>query len=274
MGKGGISLGYQESFIFSNRWTSIEQNNADTRKIIDIFKKLDVRTDRDHLGECVAKVTFNENFDMFEKGREVLWITGERQCQRDNFRLIDVYLEDIKGDIENYLIHKLKLSMEELEILYNIEIVFLDSFVIPDIPTMLDENNGITTIEKLNIQPERPPKMDIMERFVEKLMPSEDKIDNNYDGAIFGLEDWQEYDLRIKKVCKELNLPLQIDIELINISGSKLPNYLYSINGYDFASYHDTPHLDKKGTWYLKYYDQNLRKIARTLDDNGIEDIA
>lgn len=261
-------MGYQESFIYTNN-KDIEKNNADIKKIIELFKRLDVRTVDDELGSCVSKVTFNKTLGRFKKGMEVLWIVGERQCQRNQLRLFDIYLE--QGEYPEYSKFTSIFSQEEFKMIMGIEIIFLD-YVHSYMPAITAENGKTATIENLKLLPERPEKMDIVEKLAEKLTPEEDMIENNFSGTIFSIEDWQQYDQKIKNVCEELSLPLKIDVD--EVVTLKVPHYLYSINGKIIASYHDTPHLDKVGTWHLNFGKQSLRRLARTLEDDQLKAIS
>lgn len=244
-------MGYQESFIFTNT-KDTAKNNGDIEVILNLFKDHDVRTHDDDLANCVAKITFLKKLGKFKEGMQVLWITGERSAQRHSARLFD--LEDY-----NELRESMDYIEEDKKLINSIEIIFIDN--ISSYLPKITHDSKYVTIEDLKIEAERPTNYDIVEKLFALIKPSQ--IENNYDGFIFGLDSFKELDEIIRKSCTELTLPLVVE-ESLN-EHLNVPYYGYSINNCSFASYHDTPHLEKKGSWTLNMTHQNMRRIARTI---------
>lgn len=251
-------MGYQESFIYFG--VNTEKNNDYIEKTLELFKKLDVRMADDYLASCVAKLTFKEDkypWPMFDKGMQVLWIAGERQCQRNPFRLFDIY-EDQEDNPNMKL-----LTKADKDLIKRINIIFLDYFDSDIIRKVVGEDSPYTDLEKLHLLPESPKKIETIEMFAEKLR-GKLEIENDFDGSIFAVNDHKSLEQTLSDICKEMNLPLEID-EGIN-GHLNVPNFSYYLNGVYFANYHDTPHLSKKGTWHIQLGGQKLRALARAID--------
>jgi len=244
-------MGYQESFIFTSA-KDIVKNNSDVGIIVNLFKDHDVRTHDDGLANCVAKITFLKKLGQFKEGQQVLWITGERSSQRHSARLFE--FEDY-----NELRESIDYNKDEKKLINSIEVVFIDN--ISSYLPKITRDSKYVTIEDLKIEAERPPNYDIVEKLFTLIKPNQ--IENDYSGFVFGLDSFNELDEIIRKSCVELELPLVVDEsthEHLNV-----PYYNYSINKCSFASYHDTPHLDKVGSWNIDMTPQNMRKIARVI---------
>lgn len=133
-------MGSQASFISTNK-------NSDLDKIIDLFKKYNIRTADDEMCSCYAMVTLNKsirstvdevwgtlgNSRTFRKGKQFLLIEGERCCRRE--------IEDM-FDINN-----IQYTDKELDLIYKIEIIFVDYFPCEKI----FEKKEYATIDKLDI---------------------------------------------------------------------------------------------------------------------------
>lgn len=131
-------MGSQSSFIYTNR-------NSDINKIISLFEKYNIRTAKDELCSCCAKVTLNKqvrtidswgcvgNNETFRKGKQFLLLEGERSCQRNIENMFDM--------------DSIQYTNKELDLIYKIEIIFADYFPCDKIY----ENNEYATIEDLDI---------------------------------------------------------------------------------------------------------------------------
>jgi len=244
-------VGYQESFIFTNS-KDITKNNEDVVTILNLFKGHDVRTHDDGLASCVAKITFLKKLGQFKEGQQVLWITGERSAQRYGTRLFDI--EDY-----NELRANTDYTVDEKELINSIEIVFIDN--IASYLPKIKQGSKYVVIEDLKIECKQPQNYDIVEKLMTFIKPNQ--VENDYNGFIFGLDSFNELDERIRKSCIELELPLIVE-ESIN-ERLKVPQYSYSINDCSFAGYHETPHMDKVGSWTMNMTSQNMRSIARVI---------
>lgn len=112
-------MGYQESYIFTN-------NNNDLNKIVDIFKRHNIRTTDDWECSCVAKIKLNKNVktnvsifgesdiedEEFENGKEFLYMSGERYPQRSVNNLFDTYNIDYT-EVERNLIDNVSIIFTE-----------------------------------------------------------------------------------------------------------------------------------------------------------------
>jgi hypothetical protein len=244
-------MGYQESFIFTNT-KNIVKNNDDVETILNLFKDHDVRTHDDELASCVAKIIFLKKLGKFKEGMQILWITGERSAQRHSARLFD---------LENYneLRESTCYTEDEKKLIESIDIIFIDN--ISSYLPKITYDSKYVTIEDLIIESERPINYNIVEKLFTLIKPNQ--VENDYSGFIFGLDSYDELDGRIRNSCTELNLPLFVEESITK--PLNVPCYSYSINNCDFASYHDTPHLEKKGSWTIDATPQNMRKIARAI---------
>ena len=152
-------MGYQESFVHTTK-SNIERNNADLEKMLEIFKKHDVRCKGDWLASCVAKITFKKTVGPYKKGMQVLWITGERQAQRSGYRLFDLYPEDDDYNPDIY-------TKEEYKIINRAKLTFID-----DILYLLDditEDSDKVDIEHLELQPKLPSNHDNLKSLSEDI---------------------------------------------------------------------------------------------------------
>lgn len=133
-------MGTQSSFISTNR-------NSDLDKIIDLFKKYNVRTTNDEMCSCYSKVTLNKKIrtmvdemmgtvgenKTFKKGKQFLLIEGERFCQRDVESMFDM--------------DTIKYTEKEIKLINKIEIIFIE-----DLPyEKIFEDKEHAIIEELNI---------------------------------------------------------------------------------------------------------------------------
>lgn len=244
-------MGYQESFIFTNA-KDIAKNNNDIEKVLNLFKTHDVRVHDDELASCVAKITFLKKLGRFTEGMQVLWITGERSAQRHSARLFD--FEDY-----NELKENMDYTEDEKKLIKSIDIIFIDN-ISSHLPK-IKHGSKYVNIEDLKIEAERPKNIDIVEKLLDLIKPNH--IENDYSGFIFGLDSYDELDKRIRESCLELKLPLIVE-ESLN-EHLNVPLYCYSIDQCCFASYHDTPHLDKNGSWTINMTSQHMRSIARSI---------
>lgn len=144
-------MGYQESFIHTV-YSNVERNNKDINDILEIFKKYDVRCDGDDIAECVEKLRFKKNIDNYKKGMEILWISGDRQAQRGNFELFDLYFDEkINSDGNNY-------TKEEMKLINRVKLRFLDNIGDYDYVQNIINNKEYTERIPLNLIPNDMPK--------------------------------------------------------------------------------------------------------------------
>lgn len=137
------TMGYQESFVHTT-CSNIEQNNSDIEKYIEMFKKYDVRCEKDMLASCVVKLHFNRDVGKYKKGMDILVISGERQAQRSCYDLFDVeynYGEKMAP----------KYTNEEYKLIERAKITFIEEqFDVLD----AEEDGYSIDIEELNLTPE------------------------------------------------------------------------------------------------------------------------
>lgn len=131
-------MGYQESYIST-------KNNKDLEKILDIFKKYNIRCEKDLFASCVAKITLKkdissigDNAKSFKEGKEFLYICGDRSAQRRNSDLFDI---ESDSDYQAF-------SLEEKRIIDDIDIIFTE-----DMPSKLifNEDSGYAIVEDINL---------------------------------------------------------------------------------------------------------------------------
>ncbi len=180
-------MGSQSSFISTNR-------NSDLDKIIELFKKYNIRTADDEICSCYAKVTLSKRIrstvdevwgtigsnKIFRKGKQFLLIEGERGCQSD--------IEDM-FDIDN-----IEYTDKELDLIYKIEIIFADYLPCDKI----FESKEYAIIEDLDICTRIPDEkyMKIAKEIAEEL-----KIEG---------KEIEEYKNQVKAVCERYGMDLKI----------------------------------------------------------------
>lgn len=229
-------MGYQESFIFTNK-------SSDVQSLIEIFKKYDVRTKDDSTCNCVGHVTFLKNTN-----KQALWVVGERSAQRNKWRLVDC---------DSWQETKQKLDAAEYEVVKGVKIRFCDYLPMQEIMN----NSSFAKIDPIQIEAEVPENIEMIKAFVEDIMPAENFIENNYDGVVFSDEDFQICNERILQSCSKHGIQL-------NIQSGKWDNkkcWEYSLEDRFFGSWIETPHLIKNGSWDFDFSEQNLRYLARAL---------
>ncbi|HEY8890189.1 MAG TPA: hypothetical protein VIM70_08015 [Clostridium sp.] len=181
-------MGSQSSFINTNR-------NSDLDKIIDLFRKYNLRTADDDVCSCSARVTLNKqirttvdevwgsvgNDTTFKKGKQFLVMDGERCYQRDILQMFDT---------EN-----IQYTDKELDLIYKIEITFADYFPCERI----FEDKEYATIDELDICTENPGEkyMVIARKITEKL-----KVEG---------KDIKQWEIQVKEVCDRYGMNLEIN---------------------------------------------------------------
>lgn len=181
-------MGSQASFISTNR-------NSDLDKIIELFKKYNIRTSDDEMCTCYAKVTLNKsirstvdevwgtvgNDKTFKKGKQFLLIEGERYYQRS---------------IENmFEMNDIQYSDEELDLIYKIEIIFADYLPYDE----MFYNKEYAIFDDLDISNETPD---------EKYMTIANEI---ADKLKIQCKDVEQYKKQVKAVCETYGMDLEID---------------------------------------------------------------
>ena len=126
-------MGYQESFIYTSK-TNIKANHDNIEKILQMFKKHNLRCADDMLASCDCRLYFNEDVCGFKKGMEMLVICGERGPQRSPWLLFE----------------GIPLSIEAQKLIRKIHIDFIESRW--DICKA--ERTPAITVEQLNLKPE------------------------------------------------------------------------------------------------------------------------
>lgn len=86
-------MGYQESLIHVST-SSVEENNKEISKYLEIFKKYDIRCKGDDLTECVFKFHFNQDIGIYKKGMDILFVIGNRSCQNSYVDLFNINCGD------------------------------------------------------------------------------------------------------------------------------------------------------------------------------------
>lgn len=181
-------MGNQASFISTNR-------NSDLGKIIELFKKYNIRTAEDEMCGCYAKITLNKqirtNVDevwgtvgdnqTFKKGKQFLLIEGERYYQRNLENMFEM------DDVE--------YTDEELDLIYNIEIIFTDYFPCDKI----FKDSKYATIEELDICVEVPSEKYMV---IAKSIAEELRFKGN------DIEQWKA---QVKSVCDSYGMDLKIE---------------------------------------------------------------
>lgn len=138
-------MGYQESFIYTNK-SNVAANNKNIDRMIDFFKKYNVRCNGDPVVKCVCKIHFNERVHGFSKGMEMLVLSGERSAQRSPYAIFNIapfalFEETYKGQ---------KIDPEDMKMICKTKILFIEEAM--DICKA--EKNGKVSIEEFSLQPE------------------------------------------------------------------------------------------------------------------------
>ena len=244
----------QVSFISTNR-------NQDLDKIIDMFKKYNIRNEDDELCLCCARVKLNKQIKsivdksrgirgkskIFEKGKQFLVLQGEACCQRN--------CEDI------FKVDEIQYTNEELDLIYRIEIVCVDYIPYDDIL----ENEEYATIEKLRILGKMIDKkyMIFANEIAEKL-----KIEG---------KDVEQCKKQVKEVCDRYGMDLEIEDWAKNsvydkktrnlIGGDPKVTNLFVKDIFDFQI--ETSTKDGKITYILGDYNRLPKKIAYFLESKN-----
>lgn len=111
-------MGHQIAFIYTHK-TNPTKNNENIEKIIDIFKKYNIRCENDPCCTCYSTITLPKNYytaaGTFKKGTTLLFLEGDRSRVRSNGRVFD---QDIPNPPQ--------LTQDERQLLYKTQIVFVD----------------------------------------------------------------------------------------------------------------------------------------------------
>ncbi|MCA1066042.1 hypothetical protein QTG56_25875 (plasmid) [Rossellomorea sp. AcN35-11] len=254
-------MGYQESFVIASFY-DVEENNKGIARLLELFQIHDVRMHDDWLGSCVAKIHFLNDvyvsdFEAFRKGMDMLWVTGDRQCQRGTWRLFDY-------DTEEDLLESDTLSKEDKGLILNSSIIFLEE-VRDLLPKIIEEGTGSTEITELKLEAPKPKMYDKVQEFFNAIEPVD--IYNDFNGSIFSHDSYEGLHERILKESAQHDLPLVL--KKATLETMDTPKYQYLINENCVASYNETPHSENKGTWYINGGSQDIRKIARSFQKSS-----
>lgn len=96
-----------------------KKNNNDIEKIVDIFKKYNIRCENDFVCTCYSTITLPKTYHTeagtFKKGTTLLFLEGDRHAVRNAYNLFDM------DQPERPL-----LTAEELKMVCRTKIVFVD----------------------------------------------------------------------------------------------------------------------------------------------------
>lgn len=138
-------MGYQESYVHTT-CSNVERNNEDIKRFIEIFKKYDVRCERDWLASCIMKLHFNKNIGKYKKGMDILVISGERQAQIDANMLFDIDYRYNEDKVPQY-------TKEELKLIKRARITFIGDAL----DVFEAEKDGYSIdVEEISLIPELP----------------------------------------------------------------------------------------------------------------------
>lgn len=149
-------MGNQKSYVYTNACNA-EENSKDIERILDLFRKYNVRCAGDNFATCTHKLRFNEElidngilFDddqmYFPKGMEMLVIYGMRTAQRSIERLFDgSWYANENEDKSAWS----KMTEEEKEFASNIVINYAENLQFVG----QAETDGKITVEKLDLKP-------------------------------------------------------------------------------------------------------------------------
>lgn len=248
-------MGYQESYIYTDR-------NSDIEKILNIFVKHDIRCEDDDCARCAAKITLkkdieghtNEGIKLFKEGKTFLYLYGERFAQRN---VEGIYNIDDKKDFKRY-------TKEELEIINRTKSMFAECM--PSDIIFGDKN--IANVEFISVkalEPE-PIYMDRARDFMDRAcVKNENEEEIPYSYKIFSHNEFLELRNNLINVCKEMD----IDLNVSDGFAPTLPDIserFYKIKGSRDTivfSYHKTPHLENLGSWWQPHNELHIRALAR-----------
>lgn len=241
----------QVSFISTSR-------NEDLDKIIDLFKKYNIRNEDDELCSCCAKVTLNKqikstvdksrglrgNSKIFEKGKQFLVLQGDICCQRNSEYIF-------KAD-------EIQYTNEELDLIYKINIIFADYIPYDDIL----KNKEYATIDELCILGKM---IDIKYMTIANKIAEELKIEG---------KDVEQCKKQVKAVCDRYGMDLEIEDWAKNsvydrktrslIGGDPKVTNLFVKDIFDFQI--ETSNKDGKIRYLLGDYNRLPKKIACFLE--------
>ena len=140
-------MGHQESYVYTNRSTNIERNNEDIKKIIEIFKKYDIRCEGDWVCDCCGIVHIKKNIGLFKKGMDLLYVAGDRQAMRDCFRLFDIYFNGTGRSADEF-------TPEEIKLMKRVKFAFIENvFYLIE----AEKDKDILEFEELKLLPDNLP---------------------------------------------------------------------------------------------------------------------
>lgn len=248
-------MGYQESCIYTD-------NSSDIKKIIDMFKKYDMRCEDDKYARCYAKITLKKDIEGFKKGTQFLYMYGDRFAQKN---IEGIYNIDKEEDFKKY-------SSEELDIINRTKVVFKEEFCDYNI---LDDRE-ISDINILSIKALEVDDIYIKKakEFLDKVCIKDEKTKEiKFIHKIYKNKEFLDFRNNLINVCNDMNIKLNISEQFIP-SMQDTYNKVYSIEGLtDIISfeYHKTPHLNHLGSIIQPDDSSDVRALSRIFRDIGVK---
>lgn len=248
-------MGYQQSYI-------VTKENNDNDKVLDIFKKHNIRCKGDKEANCIAKITLRKDVELkefsFKKGKEFLCVAGDRFSQKSVTRMFEL------DDNSRFS----KLSEDELDFISTLEIIFAEEISLGEIDM---------DIEYLCIEPNKPTKesLKITKKIFEKAFVHDGykNVIRFFDMMYLEMHSKAEIDnlkSNLIKVCNDLNLNLEFRKQkylnynteevLCIIEGLKLFSFHKRLEGDDIYVW-EQPSSDNDGAYFIE-------EFARYLDNS------
>lgn len=250
-------MSYQESYIST-------KDNKDMDKILNIFKKCNIRCFNDKEASCISKITLKKDIQhedySFEKGKEFLYISGERFTQKSLSNLFK---------LDDKMVNKL-LSKEELNLISTIDIIFAESLPTEDI---FNNKTDYATIEYLKLEPIKVNKkyLELSRKFLDKMCENNEFYHGDFEVMhSYSLSQIIQKKNDLIKICKEMDLDLEIKQgDSCNFNG--IDEEVYSIEGLDLFYCSKQASPEGLYTWsepsYNKQDNQCVEKFARFLEN-------
>lgn len=251
-------MGYQESYLHTTT-SNIERNNEDIQKVLEIFKKYDIRCLGDDMATCYLKVHCKKNCGKYKKGMDVLFIVGDRTAQRCNRYVFNIFEPE---DAEIF-------TKEELKIIDRVKITFYDDILYM---SQYEQNKDATEVTELRLMPELPSNMKHIEQLASTLLSRISECEKKQeDSSIYFYEiKTEEEIIKIEEIIENtvkdygFKFAKTINEKTYN-DGSIRNNYKYFINDIKFVEIYYTTMDECYVLNLFALSGKSLRELAKQL---------
>lgn len=253
-------MGYQESYLHTTT-TDVARNNEDIQKVLEIFKKYDIRCLGDDIATCYLKIHCKKNCGKFKKGMDVLFIAGDRTAQYHSVYAFNIFEPEDRN----------KFTEDELKVIYRVKISYYDNVMYM---ARYEKDKEATDVIELNLMPELPSNIEEVRKFADDLMTRITEYAGEQEGQDFNIysysvktkEEFNKIEEIAEQTVKDHGFTFSRTTAEEKVhTGSVRTDYKYFMNGIQFMRISYIPWDDCYMLNLFSLNGKSLREIAKEL---------